>query len=111
LAETSVVRTEQARDTFAQEELIHYPIARRTRFPDTVCTQEREPVGDLIEASADRANFRYALALKIPAGAPVLLLEILRQADGHAMSTTTQVLSKDRFLNIAETYYRETRSG
>lgn len=109
LAETGAVRAEQGRGTFVQEGLLDYPITRKTRFSATIRSQDREPKGELLGASEDRANNRISSALDIAPGSKIWLLEVLRRADGHPISISTHIFEQARFPVIVEAY-RDTLS-
>jgi len=95
---------EQGRGTFVQEGLLDYPITRKTRFSATIRSQDREPKGELIGVAEERANSRIASALEIASGSKVWLLEVLRRADGHPISTSTHIFEQARFPLIVEAY-------
>lgn len=97
LADAGIIRAEQGRGTFVQQGLIDYHITRRTRFSETIRAQEHAPRGEIIDHSEDKADQRIASALRISAGTPVIVMEILRFADSHAISLTTHLFEKRRF--------------
>ena len=109
LAETGIVRAEQGRGTFVQKGLIDYHISERTRFSETLRAQERSPAGRLVGAAEQRADARIAAALDLEIGTAVAVLEVLRQADDHAISIGTHIFEASRFPNI-ENDYRRTGS-
>lgn len=109
LAERGLVRIEQGRGTFVQEETIDYPIGSRTRFSQNIASADRMPGHRILrteEIPADRAVARN-LSLRI--GAPVIVLEAVSEADGRPLGYGLQYLPAKRFRGI-EAIYRETGS-
>jgi GntR family phosphonate transport system transcriptional regulator len=109
LAERGLVRIEQGRGTFVQEETIDYPIGSRTRFSQNISSADRMPGHRILrteEIPADRAVARN-LSLRI--GAPVIVLEAVSEADGRPLGYGLQYLPAKRFRGI-EAIYRETGS-
>src|SRR5262245_55865358 len=50
LADAGKVRIEQGRGTFVQENVIEYPVSRRTRFSEVLTAQHYHPRGELLRA-------------------------------------------------------------
>ena len=106
LAELGVLRAEQGRGTFVQTGRIDYQITRRTRFSATMRAQERETGGLLLASGEERADHRIAEALGIKAGSPVMVLELLRSADGFPVAIGRHVFAKQRFPAVLADYER-----
>lgn len=104
LSALGVLRAEQGRGTFVQTGRIDYQITRRTRFSATMRAQERETGGTLLKSSEGRADQKTAEALGISAGSTVIVLEMLRLADGLPAVIGTHVFAKARFPNILADY-------
>lgn len=104
LSELGVLRAEQGRGTFVQTGRIDYQIMRRTRFSDSMRAQERETGGTLLDSREERADTKTARALGISAGAPVMVLELLRSADGFPVAIGLHVFAKQRFPQILADY-------
>ena len=104
LAELGIVRAEQGRGTFVQTGRIDYPITRHTRFSASMRAQERETGGTLLDARVERASAKAARALGIAAGTPVMVLELLRSADGFPVAIGLHVFAKQRFPQILADY-------
>ena len=104
LSELGVLRAEQGRGTFVQTDRIDYQITRRTRFSASMRAQERETGGTLLDAREERADAKAARALSIATGAPVMVLELLRSADGFPVAIGLHVFAKQRFPQILADY-------
>lgn len=104
LAEEGVVRAEQGRGTFVQEGVIDYRIGRRTRFRETVRSQQKDPGGRLLQSGHGTADAAVAQALRLPVGAPVVSLEHVRFADGQPIVVGAHYLPAERFSGFLEAY-------
>jgi len=109
LAEDGVVRAEQGRGTFVQEGVMAYPISRRTRFSEAVRKHGRRPQSELLNVKIDHADARIASALRVKVATPVWVIEIVRRADGQAVSIATHFFDKRRFPRVVDVF-RETGS-
>jgi GntR family transcriptional regulator, phosphonate transport system regulatory protein len=81
-----------------------YPIRRRTRFSEIVGSAGREVGGRLNANAVVAADAAIAQRLKLKAGSAVVRLDLLRQADGVPLSTTTKWLPVQRFADAARIY-------
>ena len=99
-----VVRVEQGRGAFLQEEIVEYALGLRTRFSENIRRQEREPGGRLIDAVELPAEAAAARALELPLGTPLLALATLREADGLPISYARHFVPLTRFPRLAEAY-------
>lgn len=104
LAEEGIVRAEQGRGTFVQEGVVDYRIGRRTRFRETVRSQQKDPGGRLLQSDHIAADAHVAHALGIPAGAPVVFLEHVRFADGQPIVVGAHYLPDARFAGFMDAY-------
>ena len=99
-----LVRVEQGRGAFLQDEIIEYALGLRTRFSENVRRQERAPGGRLIDAIELAAEGAAARALSLPLGTPLLALVTLREADGLPVSYARHCVPLARFPRLAEAY-------
>lgn len=99
-----LVRVEQGRGAFLQEEIIEYALGLRTRFSENIRRQERAPGGRLIDAVELPAEGAAARALALPIGTPLIALDTLREADGLPISFARHFVPLARFPRIAEAY-------
>jgi GntR family phosphonate transport system transcriptional regulator len=104
LASRGLVRATPGRGTFVAGRPLAYPIAARTRFSEIVTSAGREAGGRLLAAAEATADARVGEALRIAAGAPVMVLETLRSADGVPISMGTGYFPLPRFAGIADGY-------
>jgi GntR family transcriptional regulator, phosphonate transport system regulatory protein len=104
LAERGLVRAERGSGTFVEPRRIAYPIGTRTRFSEIVGGAGREVGGRLMADSEEPASGAVAARLRIPVGAPVVRLEILRSADGLPICAGTTWLPAKRLPGVAQVY-------
>jgi GntR family phosphonate transport system transcriptional regulator len=110
LVEEGVLRAEQGRGTFvAARRKLSYPITARTRFSTGFKDQVRERKSLLLSHRLEPADERVAEALGLAAGAPVLRMETMSEADGRPLSRATTWLDGERFAGF-EKAYAETQS-
>jgi GntR family transcriptional regulator, phosphonate transport system regulatory protein len=107
LVKEGVLRSEQGRGTFAvRTKRLTYPIATRTRFSAGLEGQAKERMARLLSHAREEADLRVAKALKIAAGAPVVRLETVSEADGRPVSRATSWFDAARFDGIADRFAR-----
>ena len=104
LAERGFTRVEQGRGSFVQESVIDYQLKRRTRFSENIVSQNRVASGILLQAKEVPAEGAVARALQLSEGSPVLVLEILRSADGRPVDIASHYFPKARFPGLAAAY-------
>jgi len=104
LVQRGLVRVEQGRGAFVQEDVIDYALGKRTRFTENILRRGREPGGALLEAREMPASEAAARALEIAAGTPVVSLLTLREADGLPLSLSRHCFPAERFAGIGEAY-------
>lgn len=104
LEEAGRVRIEQGRGSFVQEDVIEYPVSRRTRFSEIVSRQHRHPHGELLRAVDLPASAEVARALKVRGGQRVILLEIVGHVDGRPISIVSHHFPRVRFDGLIESY-------
>ena len=109
LAEMGLVRTEQGRGSFVQDHIIDYRVRRRTRFSENISALRREPGGRLLRERDLTADNALAASLDIPPGSPVVMLQILGEADGRPISLSSHYFPKERFPALADAF-RDTGS-
>jgi GntR family transcriptional regulator, phosphonate transport system regulatory protein len=104
LAQRGLVRAERGSGTFVAMRRLAYPIGTRTRFSEIVGGAGREVGGRLMAESEEPASDVIAERLRVPVGAPVARLEILRSADGLPICAGTTWLPARRFPGIAQVF-------
>jgi GntR family transcriptional regulator, phosphonate transport system regulatory protein len=105
LEKEGILRAEQGRGTFLNDrKRLRYPIGRRTRFSSGLEDQAQTRSGKLLSSETMPAPPHVAIALSLPAGAPVIQLSTLSTADAVPISAATSWFDAGRFSQIAELY-------
>lgn len=100
LQDAGLLRIEQGRGTFVQEDVIDYPLSRRTRFSEIVHAQARTPSGELLRTARIPADKVMATALGLSPGDPVALIETLGMVDGRPISIASHHFSLQCFPDV-----------
>lgn len=106
LAEQGILRIEQGRGTFVNDNTIDYVLGRRTRFSANLLAQGREPGHRLISAERATVSGSIATDLRLRDGAAVTRVETLAIADGAPMCYGVHEFPLPRFAGIDEAYRR-----
>lgn len=107
LAQRGLVRVEQGRGSFVNEDVIAYAVGRRTRVEENLLRQNRAFAGRLLSAREEVAAAEAARLLGLRGRAPrVLVVETLNEADGLPVSLVRHVLPAARFAAFPEAYRR-----
>ena len=110
LSTAGLVSVQHGRGTFVRPApMVEYPIGARTRFSEIISRQSMMADGELLAARESLATTEVAEALGLPEATSVVVLEILRRADGLPVSVTTSHLPASRFHGI-DAAFRETNS-
>lgn len=109
LQDQGLVRIEQGRGTFVQEDIVDYPVSSRTRFSEIVKRQARTPSGTKLRSTTIPADEAMAEALKLVRGAPIALIETVGMVDGVPISLASHHFSLDRFPEIFAAYEAERK--
>lgn len=109
LQEAGLVRIEQGRGTFIQEDVIDYQVGRRTRFSENIMSLDRRPGGKLLRSGEIRADADAARALGVRRDSPLIMIENLNEVDGRPVSVALHCFPRARFDGIVEAY-RDTGS-
>lgn len=109
LAEQGLLRIEQGRGMFVQENVLYYPIGKRTRFTETVARQNRSRGRRIVAAETIQADAKVAEALRMLRGRPVIHLRSVAEVDGRPISLADNYFNQARFPRMAE-FAKETRS-
>ncbi len=104
LAERGLVRAERGSGTYVEPRRIPYPIRTRTRFSEIVGTNGREAGGRLIASATEAADREIARRLDLKAGATVIRIDALRQADRVPICVGTSWLPAERFADASRVY-------
>lgn len=106
LAEKGLVRIEQGRGTFVQENVLEYRVRRHTRFSANLAANRREASGQVLRVAELPAEGAVAKALELRKGTLVVMIERLGEADGRPISVSAHYFPKARFPDIPEVYER-----
>jgi GntR family phosphonate transport system transcriptional regulator len=110
LSSAGLVSVQHGRGTFVRPApMLEYPLGTRTRFSEILSRQSLMADGELLAAREGPASAEVAEALGLPVETPVVVLEILRRADGLPVSVSTAHLPAPRFRGI-DAAFRETNS-
>lgn len=102
LAERGLVRIEQGRGTFVQEEVIDYKVGRRTRWSENVSQPHRSTEGRILEVAREAAEQGVADVLEISVGAPVIRVDRLGIVDDRPLTFGSHYFDAARFPTIGE---------
>lgn len=109
LTQKGLVRVEQGRGSFVNEQVIDYAVGRRTRVEENLLRHHRSFNGTLLSAREAIAEADAVKALKLRGKAPrVVVVEVLNEADGVPLSVVRHVLPASRFTAFPAAY---TASG
>jgi GntR family phosphonate transport system transcriptional regulator len=100
LQERGVVRTEQGRGTFVQEEMLVHRMSSRARLSRTSEIVGRRPRRDVLEAGRIRANRMVSRSLGVNIGTLVQRVETLRLVDNRPICVTSHFYPLPRFAGI-----------
>ncbi|NMG05122.1 phosphonate metabolism transcriptional regulator PhnF [Azoarcus taiwanensis] len=106
LQEAGLIRVEQGRGTFVQEDVVDYRVGKRTRFSENIASRQRLPSGRLLQAQEVAADTEVAKALGVVNGERMLLIEMLREVDGTPLSVATHYFPKARCEGLIEALER-----
>jgi GntR family phosphonate transport system transcriptional regulator len=109
LADLGLLRIEQGRGMFVQENVLFYPIGKRTRFTESVERQNRSRGRRILSADMQKADARTAEALHMLRGRAVIRLRSLGEVDGRPVNLSDHYFNKARFPEINR-YALETLS-
>jgi len=110
LSAAGLVSVQHGRGTFVRPApLVEYQLGPRTRFNEILSRQSVLPDGELLAAREVPATVEAAELLGLPPDSPVVVLEILRRANGQPLTVHTAYLPAPRFRGI-DAAFRETNS-
>ena len=104
LGDQGLVRVEQGRGTFVQENVVDYMIGRRTRFSEIISSQNRTPGGQLLRAYEVDAPSTVAKALKVRQGTRCSCLETVSEVDSRPVNLATNYFPVKRFPGLIDVY-------
>jgi len=109
LEQRNLVRTEQGRGTFVQEQTLDYPISRRTRFTQNMRNLNVDTDTEILEDAREIPPTQVAEALGLGKNEYVYRIETMSRADGHIVDHSTAYFPAARFPGLPA-IYRRTQS-
>ncbi|PJI40523.1 MAG: phosphonate metabolism transcriptional regulator PhnF [Rhizobium sp.] len=107
LGQEGIVRAVQGRGTMIdRKDKFTFPIARRTRFTEGIGDQAKGLEGLLLSSALEPAGNDVAKWLALEPQTQVIRLDVLRKADGRALSRSTIWFPAGRFKGIDEAFRR-----
>jgi GntR family phosphonate transport system transcriptional regulator len=97
-----LVRIEQGRGTFVQEDQIAYRMGRKARFSHSLAAQSLSGQSKITHQSVILASDEICKMLEIPEGSAVLKIDALDYADEQVVGVNTEYLPLPRFTQFAE---------
>lgn len=102
LQSEGLVRIEPGRGMFVQHALLDYALTRRTRFSENLLRQGLLPSKQLLTAREVPAPERARKELQLDKGAPVLMVEMLDEANDAPIGLATAYYPAQRFSGLLE---------
>ncbi len=109
LQDRGLIRVEQGRGTFVQDDVIDYLVDQRTRFSENVKKLGRVPGARLVRGEQMPADGRVARGLDLRPGELVVLLDLVHAVDSRPLSITAHYFPARQFEGLVEAY-RQTGS-
>ena len=109
LVESGLLNVEQGRGMFVAENVLFYPIGKRTRFTETVEKQNRSRGRKILTVETVKADAKIAKALTMLRGRVVVHLQSITEVDERPMSISSNYFNKSAFSNMEE-LAKETKS-
>lgn len=99
---SGLVRIEQGRGAFVQQDWVDYALSRRTRYSENIQSNRLLPSKQLLSAREEPAAEKVARALQLRKGSKVLRAELLDEADGTPIALATMYFPAARFAGLLE---------
>ncbi|OOG43629.1 phosphonate metabolism transcriptional regulator PhnF [Rhodanobacter sp. C05] len=106
LEQRRLVRTEQGRGTFVQEQTLDYPISRRTRFSQNMRNLNVDTDIEILDDAREIPPTHVAEALGLGRNEYVYRIDSLSRADGHIIDHSTAYFPATRFPGLPAVYRR-----
>ncbi len=107
LQDRGLIRVEQGRGTFVQDDVYDHMVQRRTRFSENVARLGRNPGGRLLRGEHMPSDAVVARGLGLRPGELVLLIEVVHAVDHRPLTVTGHYFPARRFEGLIDAY-RET---
>lgn len=107
LVERGVLRVEQGRGTFVQDNAIDYAISRRTRFSRNMARQNLDASIEIISSDTLPASAELAGLLEVASGSLLYRIRTLSRVDGRLVDTSLGFFPAGRLPGFADLYAEE----
>jgi len=104
LVERGLLRVEQGRGTFVQENAIDYAISKRTRFSQNMARQNLRSDIELVASDNVAANAELAELLHVAPGSELYRIKTVSRVDARIVDTATLFFPAARFPGLPEVY-------
>jgi GntR family transcriptional regulator, phosphonate transport system regulatory protein len=108
LESEGLLRIERGRGTFVADDVLHYRLGSTTRFTENLLRQRRAPARKVLGVEEIAATAPIAEALRLKAGAPIVLLTLLGEADSAPLSLGRNYFPASRLEGIADEFRRRS---
>jgi len=102
LQEAGLIRIEQGRGAFIENEWVDYTVSRRTRYSENILRNHLLPSRQMMAGREEAASAQVALQLGLRKGARVLVAELLQEANEQPIGVTTMYFPATRFAGLLE---------
>jgi GntR family phosphonate transport system transcriptional regulator len=109
LQSAGLVRVEQGKGAFVQQHIVDYTLGRRTRYTENIRRNKLLPGKQLLGARELPASEKVARALGLRKGKPVLMVELLDEADGQPIGLAVLYYPAARFPGLLDMLEGNTR--
>ncbi|MBV8680055.1 MAG: phosphonate metabolism transcriptional regulator PhnF [Aquitalea sp.] len=107
LVERGLLRVEQGRGTFVQDNAIDYAISKRTRFSQNMARQNRSSDVDVLASDSLPANAELAELLGVSPGATLFRIKTLSRVENRVVDYSTMFFPAERFPDLPAIYQQQ----
>ncbi|OHX14618.1 phosphonate metabolism transcriptional regulator PhnF [Chromobacterium sphagni] len=107
LVERGLLRVEQGRGTFVQDNAIDYAISRRTRFSQNMARQNLSSDIDVLLSDTVPANAELAALLEVAVGDELFRIKTLSRVETRVVDCATLFFPAARFAGLPQVYQRQ----
>lgn len=104
LVERGLLRVEQGRGTFVQDNAIDYAISKRTRFSQNMARQNRSSDIDVLASDSLAANAELAELLGVNVGELLFRIKTLSRVENRVVDYSTMFFPAARFPDLPAIY-------
>jgi GntR family phosphonate transport system transcriptional regulator len=102
LSRSGLIRVEQGRGSFVNEDVLEYQVGARPRFSEWVRRHNKEPFGEVVDLREVPAEPGPASALGIRPGTRIVRFERLGLADNRPVGLSTHHFPATRYPGLAD---------